>query len=67
MSKATYKGFEIETHQDSLDHWHATITDEDAGTTLTTTPKDSNYGTDQEQNAVYAAKELIERTLAKGY
>ena len=35
--------------------------------TLATTPKDENYGTAQEQQAVYAAKGLIERTLAKGY
>lgn len=67
MSKANYKGFEIETAQDSLGHWHATVTDTDAGTTLATTPKDDKYGTAQEQQAVYAAKALIERTLAKGY
>ena len=49
MSKANYKGFEIETAQDSLGHWHATVTDTDAGTTLATTPKDDKYGTNQEQ------------------
>ena len=65
-SKQQYKGFEIETHQDSLGDWHATVTDDDAGTTLATTPKDGNYGTNQEQ-AVYAAKGMIDRTLAKGY
>ena len=67
MSKQTYKGFEIVTHQDSLGNWHATVTDEDAGMTLAVTPKDENYGTPQEQQAVYAAKGLIERTLTKGY
>ena len=67
MSKQNYKGFEIETHQDSLGNWHATVTDNDEGTTLATTPKDESYGTTQEQQAIYAAKGLIERTLAKGY
>ena len=65
--KQNYKGFEIGTHQDSLGRWHATVTDNDAGMMLATTPKDENYGTDMEQQAVYAARALIERTLAKGY
>ena len=38
MSKANYKGFEIETAQDSLGHWHATVTDTDAGTRCWSTP-----------------------------
>jgi len=67
MSKANYKGFEIETAQDSLGHWHATVTDTEAESTLATVPSEKKYGADQEQQAVYAAKALIERTLAKGY
>ena len=67
MSKSQYKGFEIETHQDGQGNWHATVSDPDSEMTLATTPKYDRYGTDQEQQAVYAAKGLIERTLAKGY
>lgn len=67
MSKQNYKGFEIETMQDSLGHWHATVSDPSEETTLATVPGDDKYGTTQEQQAVYAAKGLIDRTLNKGY
>jgi hypothetical protein len=67
MSTQTYKGFEIETAQDSLGNWHATVHDAKEEMTLATVPGDGKYGTTQEQQAVYAAKGLIERTLGKGY
>ena len=67
MSTQNYKEFQIETEQDSLGNWHATVTDTKEEMTLATVPGDEKYGTGQEQNAVYAAKGLIDRTLNKGY
>ena len=63
-----YKGFNIETSQDSLGDWRATVSDPaEDGMAMTTVPKNDRYGVSQEQNAVYAAKGFIEDLLSKGY
>ena len=67
MPATEYKGFEITTAQDGLGRWHATIHDPKEDTTLATVPKDENYGTKQQQQAVYAARGLIDGILNIGY
>lgn len=50
----------INTYQDSLGHWHATVTDSD-GNTVASTPVSNQYGFDTEDKARQAAQRIINR------
>ena len=52
--------FTIETYQDRLDHWRATLTDKD-GNTVASVPTQNEYGYETESLAEQAAQEVNER------
>jgi len=49
----------IDTYQDSLGHWHATVTDSD-GNTVATFPFTNSYGYETRSQAYQAARQYID-------
>ena len=57
--------FTVNTYQDSLGHWHATLTDKD-GNTVASVPAKDEYGFDSDAQAKAAADKVNQR-YAKSY